>query len=113
MADILHLTDQDFQSQVLDSQTPILVDFYADWCPPCRLLAPVIEQLNDDYAGAISFAKLDVDSAPESASTFGVLSIPTVILFVGGKPAYRIAGYQPKGALRAGIDGALAVARAA
>jgi thioredoxin 1 len=113
MADILHLNDQDFESEVLNAQTPTLVDFYADWCPPCRMLAPIIEQLHDDYAGAIKVTKLDVDAAPESASQFGVMSIPTVILFVGGKPAYRSAGYQPKAALKDGIDAALAVARAA
>jgi thioredoxin 1 len=113
MADILHLTDQDFESQVLASKTPVLVDFYADWCGPCHMLAPIIEQLNADYDGVITVAKLDVDSAPKAAAAYGVMSIPTVILFVDGKPAQRLTGYQPMAAMKSSIDGALAAARAA
>jgi thioredoxin 1 len=113
MTQMVHITDQDFKSQVLDSKTPVLVDFYADWCGPCRMLAPVIEQLNDEYDGIITVAKLDVDSAPDSAAAFGVMSIPTVILFVDGKPAIRLMGYQPKAALKNRIDSALNAARAA
>jgi thioredoxin 1 len=113
MAAILHITDQDFESQVLDSKTPVLVDLYADWCGPCRMLAPIVEQLNDEYDGAITVAKLDVDSAPKSAAAYGVMSIPTVMLFVDGKPAQRLTGYQSKAALKSRIDGALAAARAA
>ncbi len=108
MADILHLTDQNFESDVLESETPVLVDFYADWCGPCRMLAPVISELNDEYNGTIKVGKLDVDSSPVTADAFGVMSIPTVILFVGGKPAQRLLGYQRKPSLKAKIDRALA-----
>ncbi|MHB8509834.1 MAG: thioredoxin [Candidatus Dormibacteria bacterium] len=108
MADIIHLTDQNFEAEVTRSETPVLVDFWAEWCAPCRMLAPVIEQLNAEYDGKVKVAKLDVDSAPVISAQLGVMSIPTVILFVGGKPAQRMVGFQPKPSLKSKIDSALA-----
>ena len=108
MPDIVHLTDQNFESEVTKSETPVLVDFWAEWCAPCRMLAPVIEQLNAEYDGKVKVAKLDVDSAPVISAQLGVMSIPTVILFVNGKPAQRMVGFQPKPSLKTKIDSALA-----
>jgi thioredoxin 1 len=110
MAEILHLTEENFRSEVLESDTPVLVDFYADWCGPCRMLAPVIRDLNDDYDGSVKVAKLDVDAVPAIAHEFGVMSIPTVILFVGGRPADRVMGFEPKAHLKDRIARALAPA---
>lgn len=108
MPEIVHLTDQSFDAEVLQSETPVLVDFWAEWCAPCRMLAPVIEQINADYDGRIKVAKLDVDAAPVISAQLGVMSIPTVILFVNGKPAQRMVGFQPKPSLKGKIDNALA-----
>ena len=108
MPELVHLTDQNFEHEVLHSETPVLVDFWAEWCAPCRMLAPVIEQINDDYAGRVKVAKLDVDAAPVISAQLGVMSIPTVILFVNGKAAQRMVGFLPKPSLKAKIDTALA-----
>src|SRR5947209_3520286 len=107
MANLTHFTDQNFEQEVLRSQEPVLVDFWAEWCGPCRMLGPVIEQISDEYSGRVKVGKLDVDSAPNTAATYGVMSIPTVILFVAGKPAQRMVGFQPKPALKAKLDLAL------
>ncbi len=107
MSDIVHLTDQSFEAEVLKSDKPVLVDFWAEWCAPCRMVAPVVEALNEEYAGQIKVAKLDVDAAPVISANYGVLSIPTLILFVGGKPAQRMVGFQPKPSLKGKIDAAL------
>jgi thioredoxin 1 len=101
--------DQDsFQKAVLDSQKPVLVDFWAPWCGPCRAVAPVIEELAKDYKGKIEFAKLNVDEAPFVASKYSVMSIPTIIVFKGGKPVHQAIGYQPKDQLKKLLDNALA-----
>jgi thioredoxin 1 len=108
MTELLHLTDQNFESEVLQSSTPVLVDFWAEWCAPCRMVAPVVEQINEDYAGEIKVGKLDVDSSPVISAQLGVLSIPTIILFKDGKPIQRMVGFQPKPSLKSKIDAALA-----
>jgi len=101
--------DQDsFQKAVLDSQKPVLVDFWAPWCGPCRAVAPVVEELAKDYDGKIGFAKLNVDEAPFVASKYGVMSIPTIIVFRDGKPVQHAIGYQPKDQLKKLLDSALA-----
>jgi thioredoxin 1 len=108
MSELLHLTDQNFESEVLQSSTPVLVDFWAEWCAPCRMVAPVVEQINEDYAGEIKVGKLDVDASPVISAQLGVLSIPTIILFKDGKPVQRMVGFQPKPSLKSKIDAALA-----
>jgi thioredoxin 1 len=108
MPELLDLTDQNFESEVLQSSTPVLVDFWAEWCAPCRMVAPVVEQINEDYAGEIKVGKLDVDSSPVISAQLGVLSIPTIILFKDGKPIQRMVGFQPKPSLKSKIDAALA-----
>lgn len=101
---IIQVTDQNFETTVASSQQPVLVDFWATWCSPCKMLRPVVEELAAEYTGRIVVAELDVDANPTIASRFGVLSVPTLILFRGGKPAQRIVGYKPKANLRLKID---------
>jgi len=104
---VIQVTDQNFETTVGTSQQPVLVDFWATWCAPCKMLKPMVEELAAEYAGRVTIAELDVDANPTTASKFGVLSIPTLILFRGGKPAQRIVGYQPKANLRQKIDAVL------
>ena len=101
------VTDQNFEVAVAKADQPVLVDFWASWCAPCKMLKPVLEELVIEYSGRVTVAELDVDANPTTASRFGVLSIPTLILFRGGRPAQRIVGYQPKANLRQKIDAVL------
>jgi thioredoxin 1 len=105
---IINVDQDSFQKAVLDSQKPVLVDFWAPWCGPCRAVAPVIEELAKDYKGKMEFAKVNVDESPFVASKFGVMSIPTIILFKSGKPVQQAIGYQPKDQLKKLLDNALA-----
>ncbi len=90
------VTDTTFEQEVLKSTTPVLVDFWAEWCGPCRMVAPVVEQIADEQGEKLKVAKLDVDHNPQKAQEYGVMSIPTLILFKGGQPAERLVGYMPK-----------------
>ena len=92
----VEVTDQDFASEVLQSDTPVLVDFWAEWCGPCRVLGPVIESLSEDYDGRVKVAKVDVDSNQQVAMQFGIRSIPTVILFDKGQVVDTFIGVRPK-----------------
>ncbi len=94
MAEILHLTDDTFEKAVKDGLT--LVDFWADWCQPCKLIAPFMEEFAEKYAGRLKVAKLDVDENPRTAMRYRVMSIPTVILFKNGEPVEVWVGAQPK-----------------
>ena len=105
---IINVDHDSFQKAVLDSQTPVLVDFWAPWCGPCKAVAPVIEELAKEYKGKIEFAKLNVDEFPFVASKYGVMSIPTIMVFKGGKPMQHDIGYQPKEQLKKLLDKALA-----
>jgi thioredoxin 1 len=105
---IINVDQDSFQKTVLDSQKPVLVDFWAPWCGPCRAVAPVVEELAKDYKGKIEFAKLNVDETPFVASKYGVMSIPTLIVFKDGKPVQHAIGYQPKEQLKKLLDSALA-----
>jgi thioredoxin 1 len=104
---VLQVTDQNFETTVGASVQPVLVDFWATWCAPCKMLKPVIDELAGEYEGRVKIAELDVDANPVTASKFAVLSIPSLILFRGGKPAERIVGYKPKAFLKQRIDAAL------
>src|SRR5439155_17291108 len=104
---IVQVTDQNFETTVSTSSQLVLVDFWAAWCAPCKMLRPVIEELATEYDGRMVVGELDVDANPITASKFTVLSIPSVILFRAGKPAERIVGYKPKAYLRQKIDGVI------
>ena len=100
----LAVNDANFDKEVLESQEPVLVDFWAAWCAPCRKLSPIIEELAQAYQGKMRVAKLNVDEAGSIAARYGIKSIPTVILFKGGKAAEQIVGLQSKEALRKVIE---------
>lgn len=95
-ANIQEISDESFEQEVLQAGAPVLVDFWATWCGPCKSLAPTIETLSNDYAGKVKFCKVDVDDNPNFASKYGVRSIPTLILFQNGKPAGQLVGNVPR-----------------
>lgn len=92
----LDITDQNFDTEVVKATLPVLVDFWADWCGPCKMLGPLIDELATQYTGKIKVCKLNVDNNQVSAQKYGILSIPTVILFKGGQPVGQLVGVQPK-----------------
>jgi thioredoxin 1 len=96
--------DKNFDSEVLQADGPVLVDFWAPWCGPCRQIAPVIEQLAGENEGAVKIGKLNVDDAPNSAQSYGVSSIPTLMLFKNGEVVERFVGVQPKSRLQEALD---------
>lgn len=91
-----HVTDGDFETLVIGSKTPVLVDFWATWCGPCQMAGPVLEELSDEYKGKVDIVKLDVDANPQSTGKYGVMSIPTTILFKDGKEIARQVGFSGK-----------------
>ena len=90
------VTDSTFDTDVLQETGPVLVDFWATWCGPCRMIAPVLENIAEEHGDKLKITKLDVDENPDTAQRFGVMSIPTMILFKGGQPVERLVGYMPK-----------------
>ncbi|HJW09700.1 MAG TPA: thioredoxin [Holophagaceae bacterium] len=102
---VKHLTDSDFKIQVAQGTT--LVDFWAPWCGPCRMVAPVLDELSQDFAGRATIAKVNVDEEPDTAAGFGIQSIPTMLLFKDGKLVNRLVGAQPKANLKAFLETAL------
>lgn len=101
------LTDENFAAEVLESSIPVLVDFWAAWCGPCRMVAPIVDELADEYSGRAKIAKLDVDSAQKTAVEFGIRSIPTMLIFKGGKVADQLIGALPKQQITEKLDAAL------
>ncbi len=98
------VNDSDFERFVLKSTTPVLVDFWATWCRPCQMIAPVLEELVDEYKGKLTIAKLDVDQNPEVATRYHVMSIPTMIIFKDGKPVSNFVGFRQKNQLKKDLD---------
>ncbi len=104
MANILDVNDTTFDSEVLQSDLPVLVDFWAPWCGPCRAIAPVIEELAGEYAGSAKVVKVNTDDSPQKAMEYDVSSIPTLLVFKGGEIVERFVGAAPKSRLQAALD---------
>jgi thioredoxin 1 len=96
--------EDDFQSVVIESKSPVMVDFWAQWCAPCLAAAPVLEELAKEYTGKIDFAKVDVDAHSPLAVKYGIAAIPTMLVFKGGQPVQQILGYKPKKELKKVLD---------
>ncbi|NQT05433.1 MAG: thioredoxin [Dehalococcoidia bacterium] len=101
------VNDSNFDQMVLQSKTPVLVDFWAVWCGPCRMVAPVVEELAGEYDGKVTFTKLNVDENPKTSSQYGIMSIPTLLIFKDGAPVSNIIGFRPKAELKKNIDAVL------
>ena len=101
------VTDADFDQQVLEADTVVLVDFWAEWCGPCKMVAPVLDDLSQEYDGKIKFTKVDVDENPQTAMKYGIRSIPTMLVFKGGSPVDQVVGAVPKAVLKKRLDSAL------
>lgn len=104
---LVHLTEENFDGEVMQSDIPVIVDFWATWCPPCKILAPVFEELAGEYEGKMKFAKLDTDEVRAVAQKYSIMSIPTLIVFKGGKEVERMVGALPKESLKEKIDALL------
>lgn len=100
-------TDETFDQDVLTRDTPVLVDFWAEWCPPCHLIAPALAEIARDRAGSLVIVKVNTDENPVTAARYGVMSLPTLMLFRGGRPVHAIVGARPKALLLAQLDEAL------
>ena len=100
----IQLTDDNFETEVVKSPDPVLVDFWAPWCGPCRMLAPVVEELAKEYSGRVRVGKLNTDDHPNSATRFKISAIPTLLLFKGGKVADQIVGVLPKAEIKKKLD---------
>ncbi len=111
-ANVISTNDQGFDRAVLQSTEPVLVDFWAPWCGPCRMVGPVVEELAGEYAGRLRVVKVDVDESPEVAGRYGIMSIPALVFFNGGQEVRREIGAQPKARLGHAIEDVLTTAKA-
>ena len=102
------VSDGTFEEEVVNSEIPVLVDFWAEWCAPCKIIAPIVEDLAGEYAGKVKFAKLDVDGNPKVATTYGIRGIPTLLIFKGGSPVDQVVGAVHKAVLKSLLDKAIA-----
>ena len=107
MAEPIAVSENDFDKEVLESGTPVLVDFWADWCGPCKMIAPSIDELAAELDGQIKFAKVDVDENPGIAMKYGIRGIPTLLVFKDGAPVDQMVGAQPKSAIKKRLEAAL------
>ena len=104
---ILELSDASFDEEVINSDVPVLVDFWAPWCGPCRAVAPIVEEISSEYEGQIKVGKVNVDENPSTTMKFGIRSIPTLLVFKGGEAVEQIIGAVPKGEIEKAVDKAL------
>ncbi|MEE8414243.1 MAG: thioredoxin [Dehalococcoidales bacterium] len=100
--------DSTFEQMVLKAEKPVLVDFWAAWCKPCLMVAPILDELAEEYSDKISFVKLDVDNNAQTAAAYGIMSIPTLLIFKNGEPVKNVVGAWPKSELKKTLDAALA-----
>jgi thioredoxin 1 len=107
MAKPADVTDNTWETEVLKADKPVLVDFWAPWCGPCRMVAPIVEELADEYAGKVQFLKLNTDDNPQTAMKYGIRSIPTLLVFKAGEPVGQIIGFRPKSDLKKRLDSVL------
>jgi thioredoxin 1 len=108
MAHPVEISDETFQTEVLEADTPVLVDFWAEWCAPCKMIAPVLDELSGEYDGKVKFTKVNVDDNPHMAQHYRVRGIPTLLVFSGGEAVDQIVGAQPKAKLKEVLDKAIA-----
>ncbi len=104
MGDVVYVNDADFEKEILNSDIPAMVDFWADWCGPCKMVAPVIEELAEEFKGKVKIAKMDVDQNQQTPARFGIRSIPTMIFFKDGEVANIVIGAQPKEILKKELE---------
>ena len=107
-ANIKHVSDSNFEGEVLKSPTPVLIDFWAPWCGPCKAIAPLLDELADEYAGKLKIVKINVDDNPETPARYGVRGIPNLLIIKGGQVKEQIIGAVPKGRLVQAVDSAIA-----
>jgi thioredoxin 1 len=107
MSEEMNVTEENFDGVIQESDVPVLVDFWAEWCGPCKLLAPILDELDAEYSGKIKIAKVNVDQQANLAARYGIRSIPTIIIFKGGEVAEQMVGMQAKEALKAKLDSLL------
>ncbi|MFQ5878807.1 MAG: thioredoxin [Dehalococcoidia bacterium] len=107
MAKPQEVTDANFEQEVLQAGTPVLVDFWAPWCGPCRMVAPIVEELAEEYDGKVKFAKVNTDDSVNTAIRYGIRSIPTLLVFKSGEVVGQIIGFRPKSDLKKNLDKAL------
>jgi len=100
----LEVTDDSFSNEVLNSELPVLVDFWAEWCGPCKMVSPIVEELSNEYNGKVKVAKLDVDSNPQTATNYGIRGIPTLLMFKDGAAVDQIVGAVPKNHIAERLD---------
>ena len=108
MAHPIAITDDTFEAEVIKSDIPVLVDFWAEWCGPCKMIAPIVEELANEMDGKVKFAKLDVDTNPKTATSYGIRGIPTMLIFNDGQPVDQVVGAVTKSVLKSRIDEAVA-----
>lgn len=104
---VTNLSDDTFEKEVLQSDVPVMVDFWAEWCEPCKMVGPIVDQMAEEYSGKIKVGKMDVDANTQYPGQYGVMSIPTVMIFKDGKPVNSMIGVQPRETFKKNIESAL------